>query len=49
MGTKPHRHNEGEPDWCIKSVTEIGASKNSDDFLMRPISLLAFCTIIWCM
>ena len=34
MGTKPHRHNQNEDklDWCIKFVTELGASKNSNDF-----------------
>ena len=43
MGTKPHRHNEGEPDWCIKSVTELGTSKNSNNFFDKanePISFL---------
>ena len=44
MGTKPHRHNEGEPDWCIKSVTARARSIQKFKLLFnkanKPISFL---------
>ena len=37
-----HNQNEDKLDWCIKFVTELGASKNLNDFnkANKPISFL---------